>query len=193
MSGPLAGIKVVDLGRVIAAPFCAMLLGDMGADVVKVEPPGGDPVREVRPAFANGMGGYFATVNRNKRSVVLDLRTPKGLDRLRGLLADADVLVENFRPGVLEKMGFTDDALPLARILKTAATPGLGDIRETLSTVSDQLASAATFRVSSISAATLEERLSREFPRSGPPIPDASLRIGEVRRLDWLHPNPAIA
>jgi crotonobetainyl-CoA:carnitine CoA-transferase CaiB-like acyl-CoA transferase len=107
----LAGIKVVDLGRVIAAPFCAMLLGDMGADVLKVEPPGGDPVRSVRPAFANGIPGYFANVNRNKRSVVLDLRAAADMARLRALLADADVLVENFRAGVLEEMGFDDAAL----------------------------------------------------------------------------------
>ena len=111
MSGPLDGIKVVDLGRVIAAPFCAMLLGDLGADVIKVEPPGGDPVRQVRPAFANGLGGYFANANRNKRSVVIDMRTPVGLAQLRALLADADVLVENFRPGVLEEMGLDDAAL----------------------------------------------------------------------------------
>ena len=100
---PLSGIRVIDLTRVLAGPFCTMLLADLGADVIKIEPPEGDPVR----AQSTGdLGGYFASVNRNKRSVVLDLYTPAGRDSLKDLIAGADVLVENFRPGVLDRIGF---------------------------------------------------------------------------------------
>jgi CoA:oxalate CoA-transferase len=111
MTGALTGVKVVDLGRVIAGPFAAMLLGDMGADVIKIEPPDGDPVRNVQPAFPDGTSGYFANVNRNKRSIVLDLRSTAGMAKLRDLLRDADILVENFRPGVMEAMGLSEEAL----------------------------------------------------------------------------------
>lgn len=111
MTGTLTGVKVVDLGRVIAGPFAAMLLGDMGADVIKVEPPEGDPVRNVQPAFPDGTSGYFANVNRNKRSIVLDLRSEEGIAKVRDLLRDADILVENFRPGVMEAMGLSEDIL----------------------------------------------------------------------------------
>ncbi len=104
-AGPLSGIRVVDLGRIAAGPFCSMLLGDLGAEVIRVETPGGDAMRSQLPGFAPGVGGYFTTVNRNKRAVMLDLRAEAGLRALRKLLETADVLVENFRPGVLEKMG----------------------------------------------------------------------------------------
>jgi crotonobetainyl-CoA:carnitine CoA-transferase CaiB-like acyl-CoA transferase len=104
-AGPLAGIRVVDLGRIAAGPFCAMLLGDLGAEVIRVETPGGDAMRDQLPGFTSGVGAYFTTVNRNKRAVMLDLRAPAGMRALRKLLATADVLIENFRPGVLEAMG----------------------------------------------------------------------------------------
>jgi crotonobetainyl-CoA:carnitine CoA-transferase CaiB-like acyl-CoA transferase len=108
----LEGLKVLDLGRVVAAPLCGMLLGDLGADVVKVEPaPDGDFLRGQHPKFADGIGSYFATANRNKRSLLLDLRSAEGMAVLRRLLAEADVLVENFRPGVLEAMGLDEATL----------------------------------------------------------------------------------
>ncbi len=104
---PLSGVRVVDLGRVVAGPLAAMILGDLGADVVKVEPaPDGDFIRRVEPSFTPGMGSYFATVNRNKRSVVADLRAPGGKKLLAALIEGADVVVENFRPGIMEAMGF---------------------------------------------------------------------------------------
>lgn len=111
MSLPLSGIKVVDLTRILSGPFCTMLLGDMGADVVKIEAPGeGDPIRG-QGTIQNGLSTYFAGFNRNKRSVCLDLRTEDGLRQLNQLLSKADVLVENFRPGVLDKMGLSTERL----------------------------------------------------------------------------------
>lgn len=103
---PLHGLRVIDLTRVLAGPYCAMMLGDMGADVIKVEEPShGDDTRAWAP-FADGVSTFFLGLNRSKRSVALDLKTPAGADALRGLLAEADVLIENFRPGSLKKLGF---------------------------------------------------------------------------------------
>src|SRR6187549_1324644 len=102
---PLTGIRVADLTRVLSGPFSSMLLGDMGADVVKIETPQGDTVRGQGEAV-DGLSWYFASFNRNKRSVVLDLRKDEGKAVLAKLLEGADVLVENFRPGVLAEMGF---------------------------------------------------------------------------------------
>lgn len=104
VNGPLHGLRVIDLTRVLSGPFCTMILGDLGADVVKVEPPKGDPVR-AQGTMTDGVSGYFAGFNRNKRSVVLDLYSQAGRAVLRRMLADADVLVENFRPGTLDKLG----------------------------------------------------------------------------------------
>jgi len=110
-AGALDGIRVVDLSRFIAGPYCAMLLGDMGADVIKVEPPGrGENSRGFGP-FVEGESLYTMVFNRNKRSLTLDLRSEQGKDVLRGLLQKADVLVENFVPGTLEKMGLGWDTL----------------------------------------------------------------------------------
>src|SRR5215475_14565531 len=100
-AGALEGIRVVDLSRFIAGPYCAMLLGDMGADVVKVETPGrGENSRSYGP-FIEGESLYTMVFNRNKRSLTLDLRSDAGKEVLRGLLRKADVLVENFVPGTL--------------------------------------------------------------------------------------------
>lgn len=107
----LEGVRVVDLSRFIAGPYCAMLLGDMGADVVKVEPPGrGENSRAFGP-FVEGESLYTMVFNRNKRSLTCDLRSDEGKELLRGLLRTADVLVENFVPGTLEKMGFDQATL----------------------------------------------------------------------------------
>ncbi|MBY5967706.1 CaiB/BaiF CoA transferase family protein [Halomonas denitrificans] len=111
LSGSLAGIRVIDLTRVISGPFASQMLGDHGAEVIKVETPGeGDVVRQ-QGNMVNGFSAYFAQFNRNKRSITLNLRTPEGRQVLDRLLEDADVLVENFRPGVLAKMGLDDDTL----------------------------------------------------------------------------------
>ena len=110
-SGALAGLRVVDLSRYIAGPYCAMLLGDTGADVIKVEPPGrGENSRALCP-FVAGESLYTMVFNRNKRSITLDLRAEAGKALLRDLLRHADVLVENFVPGTLEKMGLDADML----------------------------------------------------------------------------------
>lgn len=103
---PLSGIRVVDLTRILAGPFCTMLLADMGAEVIKIESPGaGDPVRN-QGAIRDGISWYFAAFNRNKRSLSLNLRHEAGRAVLARLIARSDVLVENFRPGVLARMGF---------------------------------------------------------------------------------------
>ncbi len=108
---PLTGIRVVDLTRILSGPFCTAQLGDLGAEVIKIEPPGkGDPVRgqgEIREGFS----WYFANFNRNKRSLTLDLYKEEGREVLRRLIAGADVVVENFRPGVMAKMGFDYEGL----------------------------------------------------------------------------------
>ncbi|MEV6619678.1 CoA transferase [Amycolatopsis sp. NPDC051106] len=111
---PLDGIKVVDLSRILAGPYCTQYLGEMGADVVKVEPPGhGDDTRGWGPPFVgeSGEAVYYLAANRNKRGIVLDLKSDRGREALRRLVADADVLVENFRPGTLEKWGLGYAAL----------------------------------------------------------------------------------
>jgi crotonobetainyl-CoA:carnitine CoA-transferase CaiB-like acyl-CoA transferase len=110
-AGPLDGIRVLDVSRYIAGPYCAMLLGDMGADVIKVEPPGrGENSRAFGP-FVEGESLYTMVFNRNKRSLTLDLRSERGKEVFKELLGKADVLVENFVPGTLEKMGFGWDTL----------------------------------------------------------------------------------
>ena len=103
--GALAGITVIDLSRVLGGPYCTQILGDHGADVLKVEPPQGDETRAWGPPFKDGSSAYFAGVNRNKRGLILDLKTAAARDTLLGLLAGADVLVENFKTGTLEGWG----------------------------------------------------------------------------------------
>jgi succinate---hydroxymethylglutarate CoA-transferase len=106
---PLAGIRVVDLTRILAGPLCTMMLGDMGADVIKVEPPDhGDDTRRWGPPFVGAEAAYFLGVNRNKRSLTLNMAVPAGQKILAGLIEKADVLIDNFRLGTLEKWGFGD-------------------------------------------------------------------------------------
>jgi formyl-CoA transferase/CoA:oxalate CoA-transferase len=103
---PLQGITVLDLTRVLSGPYCTMMLGDMGARVVKIEQPGkGDDTRGWGPPFVNGESSYFLSINRNKESVTLDFKHPEGRALLEQLMARADVVVENFRPGALAKIG----------------------------------------------------------------------------------------
>lgn len=104
--GALDGIRVLDLSRVLAGPYCAQLLGDYGADVIKVEQPGiGDPTRQWGPPWVGEQSAYFLSANRNKRSLTLNLKSEPGLAILRQLIATADVLIENFLPGVMDGLG----------------------------------------------------------------------------------------
>lgn len=112
MPAPLDGIKVLDLTRVLAGPYCTMMLADMGADVVKVERPGaGDDTRGYGPPFLNGESAYFMSINRNKRSLTLNLKHDKALAIMRRMLEMTDVVVENFRPGTMESFGFGYEAV----------------------------------------------------------------------------------
>jgi glutaryl-CoA transferase len=114
-AGALAGLRVVDCSTVLAGPFCTMLLADLGADVVKVEPPDGDATRGWGPPWVGAgetrTAAYYLAVNRNKRSLRLDLRAPEGAGILRRLIERGDVLVENFRPGGLDRLGFGNEEL----------------------------------------------------------------------------------
>src|SRR4051812_30867395 len=110
--GPLSGLKVVDLTHVMAGPTCTLMLADMGADVIKVEKkPDGDDTRRSVPPKIGDEAASFLMMNRNKRGIVLDLKTPGGAEILRRLARAADVLVENFAPGVLDRLGFGYEAL----------------------------------------------------------------------------------
>ena len=112
---PLDGITVLDLTRVLSGPYCTMLLGDLGARVIKIEQPGkGDDTRAWGPPFLEGESAYFLSINRNKESVTLDFKQPDGRAVLDRLMTKADVLVENFRPGTLAKLG-----LDYARLAST--------------------------------------------------------------------------
>lgn len=131
---PLTGIKVLDFSRLFAGPFCTMLLGDLGADVVKVEPPEGDPIRLQGPPFYNGMSMGFSAVNRNKRSLCVNLKDSEDHRLILELARNADVIVENFRPGVMERLGLGPDdlmkdnpALVYTRISGMGATGPLKD------------------------------------------------------------------
>ncbi len=109
--GALSGVRVVDLSRVLGGPFCTQVLGDHGADVLKLEPPTGDETRVWGPPFENGLASYFIGVNRNKSGLTIDLSNDQGKQFVRSLLADADVLIENFKPGTLEKWGLGYETL----------------------------------------------------------------------------------
>jgi formyl-CoA transferase len=101
----LKGLRIVDLTRVLGGPYCSQVLGDHGAEIIKIEPPQGDEVRDWGPPFHQGDAAYFIGVNRNKRSMALDLGKPEGRDVLLRLLEDADILLENYKPGAMEKWG----------------------------------------------------------------------------------------
>ena len=112
MPGPLEGIRVIDLSHIVVGPYCTMILGDMGADVVKIEMPKmGDETRMWGPPFTGGESAYFISLNRNKRSLTLNIKSQKGKEILRELIARSDVLIENFRLGTLDKLGFGFEAV----------------------------------------------------------------------------------
>jgi glutaryl-CoA transferase len=130
MPQPLDGIQVLDLSRALAGPYCSMMLGDMGADVLKVEQPGvGDTARSWGPPFQGSESSYFLGVNRNKRSIAINLRDPRGAELMRRLIARSDVLLENFVPGTLDRHGFGYEACRAIRPdLIYCAISGFGQI-----------------------------------------------------------------
>jgi crotonobetainyl-CoA:carnitine CoA-transferase CaiB-like acyl-CoA transferase len=105
MAGPLTGVRILDCSTVVLGPWAAQMLGDMGADVVKVEPPEGDTTRRLGPARHPGMGAFYLACNRNKRSIVLDLKQPAGRAALLRLAGTADAVLHNFRPSAAAKLG----------------------------------------------------------------------------------------
>lgn len=125
---PLQDIKVIDFSQILAGPFCTMLLADMGADVVKIEKPnGGDDTRRYGPPFIEGESAAFLTLNRNKRSIVLDLKSEQGIAIVRRMLEDADVMIHNFRPGVVDRMGLAyDDVSALNPAIVYCTVSGFG-------------------------------------------------------------------
>src|SRR5450432_673462 len=126
MPGPLHGIRVIDMTTVISGPVCTMLLADQGADVVKVEPPGGDIAR--RTVGDGEFTAMFVSANRGKRSIALDLKQPAALEALRRLIAGTDVLVQNFRPGTMERLGLSEPAMrALNPELIYVSISGVGD------------------------------------------------------------------
>src|SRR3712207_6665146 len=112
--GPLSGLRVLEIGHFVAAPFCTRLLGDLGADVIKIEPPTGDPVRQWGQQL-NGSPLWWSVHGRNKRCVTLNLKHPRAAPIVLRLVAGCDALVENFRPGQLAKLGLSDEALKIGR------------------------------------------------------------------------------
>src|SRR5437764_6941062 len=124
MSGPLAGIRVIDLTAAVLGPVATQILGDLDAEVIKIEPPEGEMMRGIGPARNPGMAAYFLNVNRNKKSLVLDLKRPQARAALLRLAAPADVLVHNMRPGAAERLGIDYAAVSAAnpRIVYAAAS-----------------------------------------------------------------------
>lgn len=134
MAGALAGTRVIDLTQMLAGPYCTMMLADQGAEVIKIEPMGGDPTRLFGPFRdddgAHHFGGYFQSTNRNKLSLALDLKQPEGRDILLSLVREADILVENFRAGVMDRLGIGYEVLARENPrLVYAAIRGFGDPR----------------------------------------------------------------
>lgn len=133
--GTLEGVKVIDLTMMLAGPFASMMLADQGADVIKVEPPGGDNTRRIGPHPKGGLtqdeggyGGYFASINRNKRSIVLDLKSSLGIAALKRMIISADLLIENYRYGVMERLGLDSPTLrALNPKLVHVSVRGFGD------------------------------------------------------------------
>src|ERR671921_1524121 len=117
-AGPLAGVLVADFSRVLAGPYATMLLADLGADVIKVESPGGDETRSWMPPVHDGVSTYYLGINRGKRSIALDLRDPDDLAAARELARRADVMIENFKPGGLARFG-------LDQATVSATNPGI--------------------------------------------------------------------
>lgn len=130
---PLAGIRVLDFTHALAGPYCTMLLGDLGADVIKVEPPSGDHSRQWGPPFINGESSYFLSVNRNKRSVIMDLKKEESAATAEALAMASDVVVENFKPGTMDRLGLGAEKLQKMKApLVYASISGFGQNEPTL-------------------------------------------------------------
>lgn len=142
-TGPLAGIRIVDLTRALAGPFCTMLLGDLGADIIKIEDPEKGDLTRVMPPFPKDRevcdyGGYFASINRNKRSITVDLKSERGREVVLRLVDSADAVVENFRAGVMDRLGLGYETLRERKpSLVYAAVRGFGDPRTGVSPYRD--------------------------------------------------------
>lgn len=112
MSGALENIRILDLSRVLAGPFCTMILGDLGAEVIKVEAPGGsDDTRTWGPPFKNGISAYYACTNRNKKSITIDLKSTKGIQKIKQLANESDVIINNFKTGTMERFGLSYETI----------------------------------------------------------------------------------
>jgi crotonobetainyl-CoA:carnitine CoA-transferase CaiB-like acyl-CoA transferase len=167
MTGALRGVRVLDLTQMMSGPFCTMLLADQGADVIKVEPPAGEATRMFGPHFDDdsmrAFGGYFQSINRNKRSICIDLKSDAGKAAFRKLVEGADILVENFRAGVMDRLGLSYESL--ARInprLVYAAIRGFGDPRTGTSPYQD-------WPAYDIVAQAMGGIMAVTGPREGPP------------------------
>ena len=189
--GPLVGVRVVELATVVAGPGVGKYLADFGADVIKVEPPGGDPTRRMGWTGPGEVDSYFwKLLNRNKRTIALDLKSPEGRAALWALLADADVLIENMRPGKLERLGFGPSAvharnasLVMLRVSgfgqdgPYAQRPGFATIAEALSGLASLLGEPGR------PAAVAADRLDRRGHRAGRGVSRRWPRFAMPRRL----------
>src|SRR4029077_12677036 len=108
---PLKGIRVLDLTQFLSGPYATQILGDLGADIIKLEPPQGDPIRAVPPHFVGADSVYYLCINRNKRCVAVDMKVPQGRELVKRLALSCDIVMENFRPGVLERLGLSVEGL----------------------------------------------------------------------------------
>ena len=167
--GPLSGVRVVDLSRIIAGPLTTLYLADLGADVIKIERPGsGDEMRGYGPGRWNGQGSTFLALNRNKRSVVLDLTSEEGRGHLRALLKDADVVVDSYRPGVMRRWGLTHEELTVDNpALVQCSISGFGGKGPFADLGANNLIAEAFGGTISVTAGADENRM-----RSGPPMTD---------------------
>jgi crotonobetainyl-CoA:carnitine CoA-transferase CaiB-like acyl-CoA transferase len=107
--GALSGVRVLDLTQFLSGPFATQILADLGADIIKLEPPQGDPIRAVPPHFVGENSVYYLCINRNKRTVAVDMKVPQGRELVKKLALASDIVMENFRPGVLERLGLSAD------------------------------------------------------------------------------------
>jgi len=161
MPKALANVRVIDLGHVLAAPTTAMILADLGADVIHLEPPRGDDSRQFGP-FINGQSGYFISINRNKKSIVVDLKKSAGKEILRDLIRVSDVVLENFRPDAMQKMGFSYDEMKMINpSIIYASISGFGH---------DALPEYATKPAYDLIAQAFSGLMSITGPEGGPPV-----------------------
>lgn len=188
--GPLRGLRVLDLTQMLAGPYCTMLLGDLGAEVVKVESPDGDGTRRFGPFHpddeAHHFGGYFQSINRGKHSVAVDLKQPAGVDFVRRLAERSDVLVENFRDGVLDRLGLGYEALAAANPrLVYAAVRGFGDHRTGTSPYVDWPAFDLTAQAMGgfLSITGLPDQPIKSGPGVGDVFPGTLLAVGILAAL----------